>query len=93
MEADVSGLDVAGAVVVGGAVVVLGEVVVGAGAAEVVVVLGAVLAVAVGSAAEALLAHTITVTTAVVTARTNRLVRLWAFTPAPHRGRRRPLSS
>ena len=86
MDADVSGLDVAGAVVVDGAVVVLGEVVVGAGAAEVVVVLGAVLAAAVGSAAEALLAHTINVTRAVATART-------AFTLAPHRGRRRPLSS
>jgi hypothetical protein len=86
LDAEVSGLDVAGAVVVGGAVVVVGEVVVGAGAAEVVVVLGAVLAVAVGPAAEALLAHTMSVASAAVTAR-------MAFTPAPRRGRRRPLSS
>jgi hypothetical protein len=73
--------------------VVVGEVVVGAGAAEVVVVLGAVLAVAVGPAAEALLAHTMSVASAAVTARMHRLARSWGFTPAPRRGRRRPLSS
>jgi hypothetical protein len=82
---------VAGAVVVGDVVVVLGAVVVGDAVADDVELVGAVLVVAVVSAAEALPVHAISATRAVVATRTHRVVSLRALTPAPRcHGRRLP---